>query len=155
TNTGNSSATDTDLVDAFADLGVTKVATNSAVVVGGNITYTITVTNFGDSDATNAQLVDTIPDNTTFVSINQTTGAVWTDNNPLTVGGTGTLQFSVPTLASGASAAFTLVVKTNTGIAGTDIDNKALVSSDTPEPDPNAHPNDSTATVSVVATLSP
>src|SRR6185503_20244783 len=75
---GNNSATATTTVGtASADLSITKVDTPDAVTAGNDITYTITVTNTGPSDAASAALSDTLPANTTFVSFTQDSGPVW------------------------------------------------------------------------------
>jgi uncharacterized repeat protein (TIGR01451 family) len=50
-----------------ADLAITKAAA-ATVVAGGNITYTINVTNNGTSAADNVTLTDAVPAGTTFVS---------------------------------------------------------------------------------------
>src|SRR4029077_14244480 len=66
--TNNSSTTST-LVHAHADLAVTK--TGPASTVAGdpaNLTYTITVTNNGPSDAQAVTLTDNLPAGETFVS---------------------------------------------------------------------------------------
>ena len=61
------SATDTDQLVPQADLSVTKVGPASAVL-GGAITYTITVANAGPSDAAGVTVTDPTPQGLTFVS---------------------------------------------------------------------------------------
>ena len=73
-NPGNNSATDTDTLTASADLSVTKDDAADPVFAGGNITYTIIVTNNGPSDAQTVSFSDAVPANTTFVSATQNTG---------------------------------------------------------------------------------
>lgn len=156
TNTGTASAPDTTALNPLADLGVTKTTTDAVIVAGNNITYTITVTNFGVSDATGVQLLDTVPTGTTFESFTQNTGVTWSQDSQPTVGGTGTIQYSIPSLAPNASATFTLVVKTNPGTDGTNVENQAFVTTQTTQPTPDTtHPDTAIATTSVVATLSP
>src|SRR5205823_7292353 len=67
-NGGNNSATQTTAVDTQADLVVTKTDDPDPVIAGNNVTYTITVTDNGPSDAQNVQVTDSVPANTTFVS---------------------------------------------------------------------------------------
>ncbi len=54
-----------------ADLSVSLSDTPDPVIVGGNITYTVTVTNSGPNDATGVVLTDTLPTEVTFLSTNQ------------------------------------------------------------------------------------
>src|SRR5207247_2415649 len=48
---GNNSATDTDTVTSRADLAVTKTDGVTVATAGGSVTYTITASNAGPSDA--------------------------------------------------------------------------------------------------------
>jgi uncharacterized repeat protein (TIGR01451 family) len=144
-NAANNSATETTTVGPIADLSVTQTDSPDPVdptanSTGANITYTITVTNNGPSAAQGVMLTDVVPAGTTFVSF--TAPAGWTPSTPA-AGSTGTVTATTPTLASGASALFTLVVnlKTNTLITNT-----ATVSSSTS--DPNAANNSATETTS-------
>jgi uncharacterized repeat protein (TIGR01451 family) len=142
---GNNSATDTDTLVPSADVSVTKTDTPDPVQSGNNITYTITVTNSGPSDAQSLSLSDTVPANTTFVSA--TAPAGWSATTPA-VGGTGTVTFTAASLASGASSVFTLVVNVTAATAdGTTITNTANVSSSTA--DPNTANNSATTTTLV------
>jgi uncharacterized repeat protein (TIGR01451 family) len=110
----------------------------SPVTAGTNLTYTITVTNNGPSDAQNVQLTDTIPANTTFVSESQTSGPTFTFTNP-PVGDIGTISGTTATLAAGASATFTVVVRVSPSTAnGSNIVNTATVSSPTDSTSPHS-----------------
>ena len=143
---GNNSATDTDTLTPSADVSVTKTDSPDPVVVGNNITYTITVTNNGPSDATSLSLSDAVPANTTLVSV--TTPAGWTRTDAVPAGGTGTLTFTNPSVVSGGSSVFTVVVNVTAGTAnGTTITNTANVSSATTDPTPGN--NSATATTLV------
>ena len=145
---GNNSSTDTDTLTPSADVQVTKADSPDPVVVGNNITYTITVTNIGPSDAVALSLSDAVPANTTLVSV--TTPAGWIRTDVVPPGGTGTLTFTRPTLSSGGSSVFTVVVNVNLSTAnGTTITNTANVSSATS--DPNGGNNSATATTLVQA----
>ena len=68
---GNNSATDTDPVTAVpttADLAITKTSGAGVVPPGGSIVYTITVTNNGPAEVTNATVTDTAPTGLTLGS---------------------------------------------------------------------------------------
>jgi uncharacterized repeat protein (TIGR01451 family) len=109
------------------DLSVTKTGPAGAVMVGTTITYTITVTNGGTTDALTVAMNDVLPPNTTFASLNQNTGPVFTCSTPA-VGSAGTVNCTLATMSAAASAQFTLVLNVTGGV-GTTITNTATVSS--------------------------
>lgn len=149
-NPANDSATTTTAVTktGFADLSVVITDTPDPVLANTNITYAQTVTNGGASAAANATFTETIPANTTFQSLAVPPG--WSCVTPL-VGATGTITCTNPSLASGATASFPMVVHVNAGTtAGTVITETATVSSTTP--DANTSNNSSTTTTTVRAT---
>ena len=126
-NTANNESKVNTTVATLADLGVTKTGP-AAAVPGTNLTYTITVTNGGPSDAHNALLTDAVPAGTTFVSVAQTAGPGFTCTHP-PVGSGGSISCSIATLANGATATFSVVV--HDGPSPGTITNTAHVSSDT------------------------
>jgi len=129
TNSANNSATDVDEISASADVAVTKSTTATTVSPGQNLTYTIVVRNNGVSDAQDVSLSDAIPVDTTFVSF--AGPAAWTIGTPA-VGDTGVVTADIATLAAGASATFTLVVRVDTTAAdGSIISNTADVTTTT------------------------
>ncbi|MHB8499866.1 MAG: C25 family cysteine peptidase [Candidatus Acidiferrales bacterium] len=116
-----------------ADLSITNTATPNPVIAGNNITYTVVVKNNGAATATNVAFSEAIPANTTYVSATPSPATGWNCG----VAG-GTLTCSNPTVASGASTTFTVVVNVNVGTAsGTFITDTANVSSGTTDPNPN------------------
>lgn len=132
---------------AQADLSVAKSGPATATA-GGNITYNITVANSGPSDATTVSMSDSVPTNTTFVSMAQTAGPAFTPTTP-PAGGTGTLTAATSSLSTGASAAFTIVVHVNAGApVNTTITNTAGISSTTT--DPNTSNNSSSVATEIV-----
>jgi uncharacterized repeat protein (TIGR01451 family) len=141
-----------------ADLAVTKSGTPNPVLAGNKITYTITVTNNGPAAASTVTLTDTLPANTTIVSI--TTPGGWTC--PAASGGVQTC--TNPSVALNATATFTLIVTVTAGTApGTIITNTATGASTTVDPT-SANNTGSTssnvaspsqADVSIVKTASP
>jgi uncharacterized repeat protein (TIGR01451 family) len=145
----NDMATDVASVVSSADLSVTDSASPNPVAAGSNITYTQIVTNNGPSAADNATVVATIPANTTLVSIVAPSG--WVCANP-GFGGTGNVVCTDVNMPGSTLAAFTLIVKVNSGTAnGTVITEAVSANSAT---DPNTGNNTATATT-VVGTTAP
>lgn len=124
-----------------ADLRLTKNASPNPVVAGTNLTYTINLTNDGPDAASNAMVSDTLPANTTFVSM--VTPAGWSCSFPA-VGSGGLVKCTKGSVADNETAAFTIVVKVDpaTPNAST-ISNTATATTDAFDP-----PANSTATVS-------
>ncbi len=137
-NLSNNGSTANTLIGTQADLMVTKTGPATAIT-STNLSYTISVTNNGPSDAQGAVLGDTLPTGETFVSLTQTTGPTFTPG----VNGNTFSEF-ISTLASGASASFTVVAGVNANIPNnTVLNNTATVSNSTT--DPNLANNTSTA----------
>jgi uncharacterized repeat protein (TIGR01451 family)/uncharacterized repeat protein (TIGR02543 family) len=90
---------------AVADLAVDKSGPALAAA-GSNVTYTVTLTNFGPDDATSVVLTDPIPAGMTFVSATAASG--FTCTTPA-VGTGGVVSCSAATLAAGATPSFTFV----------------------------------------------
>jgi uncharacterized repeat protein (TIGR01451 family) len=133
---------------AEADLSVIKTGPDQAAA-GMDISYTITIFNFGPDDSSNATLTDNLPSGTTFVSL--TSPAGWGCTTP-SAGGTGTVSCVNPSFAAGNDATFTLVVNINPQTpAGTDITNVAHVSSQTLDPNEE---NDSSTVVTAIPAVS-
>ena len=148
----NSQTVTTDVVTS-ADLSLTKTTAAGPVLAGDTISYTITVSNAGPSDAQTVAMTDAVPANTTFVSDAQTSGPAFTITNPA-VGGTGTISGTIGTLADGASASFTVVLLVLPSTPdGATIVNTAAVAAATF--DPNLANNSQTVTSSVVAPVTP
>jgi uncharacterized repeat protein (TIGR01451 family) len=125
-------------VGAAADVGVTMTASASSIPLDGEVTYTITVTNYGPSAlSTNVVVTDTLPSSDppdfAVVSSSPTLGSV--DQSGLI--------WTVGTLTNiDAGAQLTLTLRAN---AIGNFLNFASVNSDTPDP----NPADSTASTSV------
>jgi uncharacterized repeat protein (TIGR01451 family) len=143
---GNNSFSPTTTVGAaVADMSITKSGSSDPVEPGTNLTYTIAVQNAGPSDAA-ANVSDTLPTGTTFVSFSAPGG--WSCTTPA-VGATGSVSCA-GTMASGATANFSLVVATNVLLDdGTVLSNTATVTS---AADLNATNNSATVTTTVQRT---
>jgi len=131
------------------DLAVTNVDSPDTVHPGENITYTISLKN--NAAATAAQKIHffgAVPAGTTFVSF--TAPTEWTSATP-SVGGTGPITSTFNSLAAGATADFTLIVKVNADFTGGPIEN--TVSATTDNFDGNSS-NDSQLASTVVAAQS-
>jgi large repetitive protein len=149
-NSANDTASTSASVIGNTDLSVTKNG-QASVGAGGNITYTITVSNAGPSNANTVQLTDTLPANTTFVSNTQTSGPAFGCTNP-SVGSGGTITCNLASLAVGASASFTLVIKTAGNVAGT-VSNTANVSTTTNDTNPANNSSTASTNVTLLADL--
>ena len=118
-STGNNSASAELTVRSQADLVLTKTASPNPIQPGNPVTYTLRVTNNGPSQATGAAIVDSLPDDTTFVS----------GDAGCTAAGQ-TVTCAVGTLAVGASATRTVVALIPDSFPGTSLTNTARVTSD-------------------------
>ncbi|MFZ0734923.1 MAG: C25 family cysteine peptidase [Candidatus Sulfotelmatobacter sp.] len=146
----NDIATDIANVVSSADMSVTDTASPNPVAAGANITYTQLVTNGGPSAADNATVVETVPTNTTFVSLVPPSG--WSCLNPA-VGGTGTAVCTNVNMLALSSGTFTMIVKVNGGVTnGTVITDTVSVASSAS--DTNSSNNTATATT-IVGTTGP
>lgn len=92
---------------------------------GDVLRYTITITNSAATTATGVVFSDPVPANTTLVP-----GSVLLNGAPVSGAAAPTLQVTVGSLASGASAAVTFDVQVNAGVAtGTILSNQGSVAS--------------------------
>ncbi|TGD57782.1 DUF11 domain-containing protein, partial [Flavobacterium humi] len=115
---GNNTSTVTPVPVAQANLAIVKTVSNPTPNVGSNVTFTLTASNAGPSNATGVSVNDVLPAGYTFVSATPSTGT-WTAPN-----------WSIGTLANGATATITIVASVNAAgpyantatITGTEID---------------------------------
>lgn len=103
-NAANNAAVVTgSIVGAAADLIVTNVGPTSATE-GGNVIYTVTVTNNGPNPATGVVLSDTLDANLKFVSASTTQGSFSQSN--------GVVTYSLGTIALNGSVTLTVTAQT-------------------------------------------
>jgi uncharacterized repeat protein (TIGR01451 family) len=112
------------IVDAVADLSITKADAPDPVIEGRDLTYTLTVRNSGPATATGVTVTDDLPGELAARSSSASQG---------TCSGTTTVTCSLGDMASGASATVTIVIRP--GSPGT-ITNTARVSGNQPDPQP-------------------
>jgi uncharacterized repeat protein (TIGR01451 family) len=147
TNTANDSASDPTTVVSSSDLSLSKTVNNPNPIQGQNVTFTITLTNSGPSNATNVVVTDALPAGLTFVSATPSAGTY----------ASGTGAWSVAGLASGASATLQLVALV--GGTGTITNTAEVTASDQPDPDSTPNNNnpaeDDRASASVGAAAPP
>jgi uncharacterized repeat protein (TIGR01451 family) len=139
-NTFLGSPTGIATVPARADLTITKTGPPGPVAVGQNVTYTVTIANAGPSAATGVTLIDVLPVNAGFQSIN----APGMSCTPPPVGTSGTITCTLSTLAIAGSVQVTIVVQPLPA-AGTTIVNTASVTAN--EFDPNTPNTQSASTI--------
>lgn len=137
-NTDNNKANNTTTVNDDADLVIVKVVSNKNPKLGEEITWTITVTNKGPSDAKNVRVTDKLPAGLIFNGAN---GNYNKDTGLWIVGD----------IANGKSAS--LVIKSIVNITNTTITNIANVISDTPDSNKTNNEANNTTYVDPVADL--
>ena len=129
-NTDNNIANNTTKVNDDADLEIVKVLSDKKPHFGDEITWTITVTNNGPSDAKNVKVTDKLPAGLIYNGANGT-------YNPITG------LWIVGDLANGKSAS--LVINTIVDITNRTIINIANVTSDTPDSNKTNNKDNDTA----------
>ena len=107
------------------DLSIAKIDSVDPVVAGMPLTYTITVSNAGPSDAQDVVVIDTLPADVAFVS---TSGCT---EDPA-----GVPTCTLGSINSGANASYTVTVEVDPGAIG-DLSNHACTSSATQDSDPS------------------
>ncbi len=136
----NNSATATTGVNAVADLELAKTAAPNPAVGGQDVTYTLTVTNHGPSDALAVAVADTLPAGTTLVSAVPEQGSC--------TAAAGTVTCGLGTVTALDTVSVDVIVTVDAGALG-QLDNTATVSS--PTSDPSRTNNTATASVDVTA----
>lgn len=148
---GNNTSSTATPVDPSADISVTKTASPSPVLPGGELTYTVTISNAGPADAQNTELADTLPSLLANPQFSTDNGISWNDWPGF---------LNVGTIAADASAEVLIRGTVNSAAAGI-LSNTAAVSSATPDPDPVNNtdtvltPIETSADVSVTKTAAP
>jgi uncharacterized repeat protein (TIGR01451 family) len=134
---GNNSATDSDTLGASADLSITKTDGVTTATPGGSVTYTITASNAGPSNATGAMVADTFP-----ASLTCTWTCVGAGGGTCTASGSGNINGSV-NLPSGGSVTYTASCTISAAATGT-LSNTATVTAPAGVTDPTPGNNSAT-----------
>ncbi|MEM7093500.1 MAG: hypothetical protein AAF567_10900 [Actinomycetota bacterium] len=134
-NSLNDTATETSTIDRTSGLMVVKAASPATVIAGEQLTFTITLSNEGPSDASAVTLVDALPAGVTFDEVNVISGTADCGQ------AAGTVSCDVGaapdrTLAAGDSVVVEIVVTTDDDLAdGATVDNTSTADSpDNPAP---------------------
>ena len=143
-NAANNSATDTDTLTPQANLGITKTDGVTTATAGGSVTYTITASNAGPSNATGATVADTFP-----ASLTCTWTCVGAGGGTCTASGSGNLNDTV-NLPAGGSVTYTASCTVSAAATGT-LSNTATVTAPAGVTDPTPGNNSATDTDTVAA----
>ena len=127
----------TTVVGRAANLSVEKLGPATAES-DGDIAWTLVVRNAGPNPATDATVVDTLPEGVELSSVNPSDGC--------TVAGP-TLTCRLGTLAVGGAVQRTVVGRVSTGLVGRTIENVARVTAVEPDPDPRDDQSTVTTTI--------
>ena len=114
------------LVSPPADLALSLSGAPDPVYAGGNLTYTITLTNYGPNAVNDAKVFDRLPDGVTFVSATSPQGICAQSN--------GLVSCTLSALPVGTSATISIVV---VPVAGGVITNTAAVVSSATDSNPD------------------
>lgn len=125
-----------------ADLSISKTGQPNPATVGQELTYTLPVQNNGPQEATNAVVTDALPQGAEFVSARSSQGQCTEAD--------GTVTCALGTLARGASATVTIVVRPT---AAGQLENNAALSAD--EEDTQQDNNTARATTTVNGAVGP
>ncbi len=144
-NPGQESTTITTMVNAQADLVLTKLDSTDPVIAGTSFTYTLIITNNGPSDATNLLITDTLPAGIGVTAITPAT--------PATCGQSGRVITCLPiTLAPNTNFVTTIAVTTSPALIGV-ISNTATIQATEPDPNPGQESTTITTTINTQADL--
>ena len=151
TNTGDDSVTELTSVITRADLSMSKTDSPDPVIAGENLTYNLSATNIGPSDAQDLRIQDTLPSGAAFVSATPSAGASCTMPAIGATGGTVDCTWSGATTPTTVRTV-SVVVRTCPDLScGDQLSNTASASTTTTDP---VSTNDSATATSEVQTQS-
>ncbi len=127
------------------DLTISKTLTSPAadmVLPGGPVEYTVTVTNNGPADVTDAVVTDTLP-------AGLSSGSTMAAPDSCAEGAGGIPTCTLGAISSGSSKTFKILATVDVAAAATMIENTVSVASSIPEVNPDPNPNSDTETIDV------
>ena len=139
----NNSATDTDTLTPQADLAITKTDGATTATPGGSVTYTITASNAGPSNASGATVADTFP-----ATLTATWTCIGAGGGTCTAAGSGNVNDTV-NLPVGGSVTYTVSATISASATGT-LSNTATVAGPGGVTDPTPGNNSATDTDTLV-----
>ena len=125
-----------------ADLAIEKVASLKEVTAGGQVSYTLTVTNNGPGAGTGVTVTDPVPPALSVISAQPSQGSCDTTTG---------VRCALGTIASGGSAQILMTANVAADANGTLV-NTAVVAGNEPDPDPS---NNTSTTTTPVTPLTP
>jgi uncharacterized repeat protein (TIGR01451 family) len=108
-----------------ADLEVLLGESQDPITAGGNLIYTLTVSNSGPAEATLVRVTNTLPASCTFVSFMSLSGGACTNNGAI-------VSCNLPNIQSNGTATVLITARPNTG--GITISNRADVAASSIDP---------------------
>ena len=144
-NPTDNTSTNTVIVQRTSDLAIVKTVTSGPVVAGQPVTYALTVTNAGPSDADNVVITDTAPPGTTWASAALPGGAC-------TITGADLSCTLTNTMTVAQTVAATVVLNTPSNLTGT-LTNTADATSDSFDPNISNNPSTVVSPVTTSADL--
>ncbi|HRK72627.1 MAG TPA: DUF11 domain-containing protein, partial [Rhodothermales bacterium] len=119
----NNSSSSTVTTSLNADVGIAKTVNNLTPRVGENVTWTITVTNYGPNNATGVVATESLPAGLTLVQSSATQGSYNTGTNQWTIGNLPAGQSAVLQLAT--TVVQTGALTNNISVTRNETDNNA------------------------------
>jgi len=133
--------TSANLVGQSADVGIGMTVSTNLVAVGGNITFYVTVTNYGSSTASNVSVADSLPFNADYISNSVSMGTATLSAQEL--------DWDLGTLLNGQGGVMAITLQASS--AG-DITDSAVVNTATPDNNPDDNSASVTASSIIVIT---
>lgn len=126
TNNSNDSLTQNTTIDDGADLNIVQTDSADPVIAGGEYSYSIDVNNLGPNDADTITVIDTLPNNVSYVS---SSGTGWSCGNAGQ-----TVTCTRASITNGASAPTITINAQVTGAVTGTITNTVTVNASTADP---------------------